>query len=58
MIEIFLSGWSPPNAEKSSKLNYYALRSRYHSYPIYYEEREGGSRKLVRVKNIQGDIWV
>ena len=52
------SGWMPPNYEKSSKLPYYVLRTRFHNFPIYLVEREGGSRKLVRIKNIHGNIWV
>lgn len=52
------SGWQPPNYEKAKKLPYAVLRTRSHNFPIYLEEREGGSRKLVRIKNIQGDIWV
>ncbi len=52
------SGWVPPNVEKSSKLPYFILRTRYHNYPIYPIEREGGSRKLVKIKNIEGNIWV
>jgi hypothetical protein len=51
------SGWVPPNTEKASKLPYYVLRTRFHNFPIYALEREG-TRKLVRIKHIQGDIWV
>ena len=51
------SGWVPPNPEKASKLPYYVLRTRFHNFPIYTLEREGGSRKLTRIKNIEGDIW-
>ena len=52
------SGWQPPNYEKAKRLPYAVLRTRFQNFPIYLEEREGGSRKLVRIKNIQGDIWV
>ena len=52
------SGWQPPKITKSNMLPYAVLRTRFHNFPIYLEEREGGSRKLVRIKNIQGDIWV
>ena len=52
------SGWVAPNFEKSLKLPYSVLRTRFHNFPIYLLEREGGSRKLVRIKNIEGDIWV
>jgi hypothetical protein len=52
------SGWVPPNYEKCSKLSYSVLRTRYHNFPIYVLEREGGSRKLVKIRNIEGDIWV
>ena len=52
------SGWRPPNYEKSKNLPYAVLRTRFHNYPIYVMEREGGSRKLVRIKYIQGNIWV
>lgn len=52
------SGWVPPNIEKSSKLPYFVLRTRFHNFPIYPLEREGGSRKLVRIRHIEGDIWV
>ena len=52
------SGWVPVNADKSSKLNYYVLRTRFHNFPIYPLEREGGSRKLVKIKYIEGNIWV
>lgn len=51
------SGWYAVNPEKCSKLPYYALRSRYHNYPIYPILRDG-SRKLVKIRCIQGDIWV
>lgn len=52
------SGWVPVNVELSSKLSYAVLRTRFHQFPMYAIEREGGSRKLVRIKNIEGDIWV
>lgn len=52
------SGWVPPKYEKCSKLAYSVLRTRYHNFPIYVLEREGGSRKLVKIRNIEGDIWV
>ena len=52
------SGWVPVNIEKSSRLPYAVLRTRFHQFPLYAIEREGGSRKLVRIKNIEGDIWV
>lgn len=52
------SGWIPVDVEKAKKWPYYVLRTRYHNYPIYREIREGGSRKLIRIKYIQGDIWV
>ena len=51
------SGWLPQNVEKSSKLSYAVLRTRFHNFPIYPITREGGSRKLVRIKFIEGDIW-
>ncbi|CAF0949137.1 unnamed protein product [Brachionus calyciflorus] len=51
------SGWVAPNYEKSSNLSYYVLRTRFHNYPIYPLEREGGSRKLVKIKRVEGDIW-
>lgn len=52
------SGWLPPDLTKSSKLPYFVLRTRFHNFPIYPIEREGGSRKLVRIRYIEGDIWV
>ncbi len=52
------SGWVPVNVELASKLPYAVLRTRFHQFPMYAIEREGGSRKLVRIKNIEGDIWV
>jgi large subunit ribosomal protein L49 len=52
------SGWVPIDVNKAKKLPYQVLRTRFHNYPIYTEEREGGTRKLVRIKHIQGDIWV
>ncbi len=52
------SGWVPVNVELASKLPYAVLRTRFHQFPMYPLEREGGSRKLVRIKNIEGDIWV
>ncbi len=51
------SGWVPTNLEKASKLPYYVLRSRFHNFPIYALEREGGTRKLTKIKYIEGDIW-
>lgn len=51
------SGWVPSDYEKSSKLSYSVLRTRFHNFPIYALEREGGSRKLVKLKRIEGDIW-
>ncbi|RMZ99026.1 39S ribosomal mitochondrial [Brachionus plicatilis] len=51
------SGWVPPNNEKCSKFPYFVLRTRFHNFPIYALEREGGSRKLVKIKRIEGDIW-
>ena len=51
------SGWLPVDVAKSSKWPYYVLRTRFHQYPIYAEERNGGSRKLTRIKNVHGDIW-
>lgn len=51
------SGWMPPVYEKCSKLPYFVLRTRFHNFPIYALEREGGSRKLVKIKRIEGDIW-
>ena len=52
------SGWIPVNVDKALSSSYRVLRTRFHNYPIYRNEREGGSRKLVRIKNIDGDIWV
>ena len=52
------SGWVPPNYAKAKSLPYQVLRTRFHQFPIYHEEREGGSRKLTVVKQIQGEIWV
>ncbi len=52
------SGWVPPNPKLSSRLSYAVLRTRFHNFPIYPLTREGGSRKLVRIKFIEGDIWV
>jgi hypothetical protein len=52
------SGWIPVNVEKALNTPYRVLRTRFHNYPIYRVEREGGSRKLIRIKNIDGDIWV
>ena len=52
------SGWVPIDVKKASKLPYYVLRTRFHNYPIYLTEREGGSRKLIRIRYIEGDIWV
>ena len=52
------SGWRPPNYEKAKKLPYAVLRTRFHNFPIYVFDREGGSRKLVRIRYIQGNIWV
>jgi hypothetical protein len=52
------SGWLPPNTDKAKNLPYAALRTRFHMYGIYPITREGGTRKLVKVKYIQGDIWV
>lgn len=52
------SGWVPIDVEKASQLPYAVLRTRFHQFPMYPLEREGGSRKLVRIKNIDGDIWV
>lgn len=51
------SGWVPPNYEKCGKLPYYVLRTRFHQFPIYPEERDG-SKRYVRIKNVEGDIWV
>ena len=52
------SGWVPVDVEKAMKQPYRVLRTRFHNYPIYKETREGGNRKLVRIKMIEGDIWV
>jgi hypothetical protein len=52
------SGWVPTNPEIASKLSYFVLRTRFHNFPIYPIEREGGSRKLVKIRYIEGDIWV
>lgn len=51
------SGWVPPDYQRCTKLPYYVLRTRFHQYPIYPEERDG-SKRYVRIKNIEGDIWV
>jgi hypothetical protein len=51
------SGWIPPDLKKSSKLPYYVLRTRFHQFPIYPILRNG-LVPLVRVRNIEGDIWV
>ena len=52
------SGWVPQDLKKCENLSYYVMRTRFHQFPMYVVEREGGSRKLVRIKNIEGDIWV
>lgn len=52
------SGWVPQDLKKCENLPYYVMRTRFHQFPMYVVEREGGSRKLVRIKNIEGDIWV
>lgn len=51
------SGWVPPNLERAARLPYFVLRTRFHQFPIYPEERDG-SKRYVRIKNIEGDIWV
>lgn len=51
------SGWLPPDYAKSSQLPYFVLRTRFHNFPIYPIVRNG-SRKLVRIRYIEGDIWV
>jgi len=52
------SGWVPINPEKSSNLPYHILRTRFYNFPIYAIEREGGSRKLTKIRSIEGNIWV
>lgn len=51
------SGWVPPDYKKASQLPYFVLRSRFHQFPIYPEERDG-SKRYVRIRNIEGNIWV
>ncbi|KAL8612831.1 hypothetical protein ACOMHN_038086 [Nucella lapillus] len=50
------SGWCPPREEAQS-LPYFVRRTRNHMLPMYEEERNGNTRKMVKVRNIDGDIW-
>ncbi|KAK7469619.1 hypothetical protein BaRGS_00036348 [Batillaria attramentaria] len=50
------SGWIPPK-ESGRTHPYFVRRTKNHVLPIYPEFRNGGTRKLVLIKNIEGDIW-
>lgn len=51
------SGWVPPDYTKSSRLPYFVMRTRFHQFPIYPEEKDG-SWRFVRIRYVEGDIWV
>ncbi|XP_076443016.1 large ribosomal subunit protein mL49-like [Babylonia areolata] len=50
------SGWYPPREEAKS-LPYFVRRTKNHMLPMYEELRNGNTRKMVKIRNIDGDIW-
>ncbi|ESP01624.1 hypothetical protein LOTGIDRAFT_139457 [Lottia gigantea] len=49
------SGWIP-SKESSTSLPYFVRRTKNHMLPVYAEVQHT-NRHLVRIKNIDGDIW-
>ncbi|PVD25604.1 hypothetical protein C0Q70_13262 [Pomacea canaliculata] len=50
------SGWIPQK-EADLTLPYFVRRTKNHMLPIYQELRNGNTRKLVKIRYIEGDIW-
>lgn len=51
------SGWTPPDAEKLEKLQYFVARTKNFMVPVYLEITFRGTRRCSIVKNIEGNIW-
>ncbi|KAJ2951711.1 hypothetical protein O0L34_g13873 [Tuta absoluta] len=51
------SGWIPPK-EESKNLPYFLPRNKNHNLPIYLDITFRGTRKITKIKKIEGDIWL
>ena len=50
------SGWIPPSP-KSTSYEYFVERTRFHNFPVYLSETDGGTRKLTVINRVKGDHW-
>ena len=50
------SGWIPPSP-KATSYKYFVERTRFHNFPVYIQEVDGGTRKLTVINRVKGDHW-
>ncbi|XP_071081386.1 large ribosomal subunit protein mL49-like [Haliotis cracherodii] len=50
------SGWLPP-AENASLMKYLVKRTRNHMLPLYLQTSNAGTRHMVMIRKVEGDIW-
>ncbi|KAL4715757.1 hypothetical protein ACJJTC_006336 [Scirpophaga incertulas] len=51
------SGWIPPK-EEAQNLPYFIRRTKHHEIPIYLNLTYRGTRKVTKIKKLDGDIWL
>uniref|UniRef100_A0A1L8DR26 Large ribosomal subunit protein mL49 n=1 Tax=Nyssomyia neivai TaxID=330878 RepID=A0A1L8DR26_9DIPT len=50
------SGWLPQQSDAAQR-DYFIARTRNHMLPVYLVDKFRGSKKVTRVRRIEGDIW-
>ncbi|XP_041353593.1 39S ribosomal protein L49, mitochondrial-like [Gigantopelta aegis] len=50
------SGWVAPTASSTTH-PYFIKRTKNHMFPVYLETSHAGTRQLVKIKQVEGDIW-
>lgn len=50
------SGWQPQQPDAQNR-DYFIARTRNHMLPVYMTEKFRGTKKVTKVRKIQGDIW-
>ena len=51
------SGWIPPSSKGAANYPYFVERTRFHNFPVYLNEEDGGTRKLTVINRVKGDHW-
>lgn len=53
----YSSEWKP-QTENVKNMPYFISRSKNHMIPVYLKTSQRGMKRITKVKNIQGDIWL